>query len=284
MRKALVGYVAVAASVLAVVFAANSAALAQAPATGAKGPDILGIRTGMTPQEVYNKLKEIDPTHRVTVGQVQIPPILGNQAVVYGMSPEALSTGSEMIAVAISMPPNPQQVWSVYRQINGTIHTTMDQVLDSLRQKYGPESKLAPPMTNPNLTWVYDEQGQLASPSVAAVKIHDCGNAFAPVSIGQLPNPIFPPQPGVLSAPIVDPFTLTQSQDPAKNLPCQGWVIVTAYVAGNMQSGFSLTVTITNGNIEKRAAVALSTVLNNVANKKRQQDLDKARQQSVPTL
>lgn len=281
MTKTLLGSVAVA---LAVVFGANSGVLAQAPATGAKGPDILGMRTGMTPQEVYNKLKEIDPTHRVTVGQVQIPPILGNQSVVYGMSPEALTTGSEVIAVAISMPPNQQQVWSVYRQINGTIHTTMDQIVDTLHQKYGPESKVTPPMTNPHLYWVYDEPGQLASPSLAASKLHDCGNAFAPVSIGPLSNPIFPPQPGVLSTPIVDPFTVTPSQDPTKNLPCQGWVIVDAFIAGNTQSGFSLTVTITNVNIEKRAAVALSTVLNNVAQKKRQQELDKARQQSVPTL
>jgi hypothetical protein len=281
MRKTLVGFIHVATLALAVVFAANSGALAQA--TGTRGPDILGVRTGMTPQEAYAKLKEIDPTHRVTVGQALIPPILGNQPVAYGMSPEALTTGSDVMAVAISMPPNPQQVWSVYRQINGTIHTTLDQVLDSLRKKYGPESKLVAPAT-PALTWIYDEQGQLASPSVAAVKIHDCQNAFAPVSIGSLPNATFPPQPGVLSVPIVDPFTVTQYQDPSKNLPCQGWVVVTAYVVGDMQRGFNLTVTITNVNIEKRAALALTAVLNNIAGKKRQQELDKARQQSVPTL
>jgi hypothetical protein len=284
MRRALFRAVTIAVYALGGVLGANSAALAQA--AGANGPDILGLRTGMTPQEVYAKLKEIDPTHRVTVGQVLIPPILGKQPVVYGMSPESLSNGSELIAVAISMPPNPQQVWSVYRAISGTIHTTLEQIVASLRQKYGHESALISPMLNPKLTWVYDEQGQLASPSVAAAKLHDCGNAFNPVSIGQLPPPAGPPQPGVLpeGVAIVNPFTITQYQDPTKNLPCQGWVLVEAYIVGDMQNGFSLNTTITNANIEKRAALALSKVLNAIAAKQQQQDLDKARQQSVPKL
>ena len=283
MREIFIRYTVVAVFALAPVLGANSKALAQA--TGAKGPEILGIRTGMTPQEVYEKLKEIDPTHRVTVGQVLIPPVLGNQPVVYGMSPESLVTGSEIIAVQFSMPPNPQQVWSVYRAINGTIHTTPEQIIASLRQKYGQESKSA--MPGPVMDWVYDEQWQLASPSVGAAKLHDCGNFLVPTSIGPLSNPIFPPQPGVLSIPIVDPFTITQFQDPTKNLPCQGWVIVQAEIGGGMQNGVyneSLTTTIKNANIQKRAAVTLSNALNNVAAKKQQQDLDKAHQQSVPKL
>ena len=118
--------------------------MAQAPAAaqGAKGPDILGLRTGMTPQEVYTLLQSIDSTHRVTVGQILIPPILGNQPVVYGMSPETLGAGntSEAIAVSFSLPPNPQQVFMIHRRLVNTIHTTVDQIVASLRQKYGQES------------------------------------------------------------------------------------------------------------------------------------------------
>ena len=287
MRKTLVGHIAVGAFVLAVVLGANSIALAQA--TGAKGPDILGLRTGMTPQEVYEKLKEIDPTHRVTVGQVLIPPILGNQPVAYGMSPEALITGSEIIAVAISMPPNPQQVYIVHRQLNQTIHTTVDQIVASLRQKYGQES--APPVGPPNspiMTWLYNEQGQLASPSVAATTLHDCGNTgltFA--GVGNMPNVSEPPQPGVSSQPIVNPFTVSPIQDPTKNLPCQGWVLVRAIVIGKIQNGTyddSLDITISAYGIEKRAAYALGNALTAIANKQQQQDLNKARQGSVPAL
>jgi hypothetical protein len=60
--------------------------------------------------------------------------------------------------------------------------------------------------------------------------------------------------------------------------------LVEARIGGDMQNGFFLAITITNANIEKRAALALSTVLNNIAAKKQQQDLEKARQQSVPKL
>jgi hypothetical protein len=125
--------VAVATLGLSVLLGPNSATLAQspAPATGGKGPDILGLRVGMTPQEAYAQLQSIDQTHRVTVGQILIPPILGNQPVVYGMSPETLgpSNSSESLAVSISLPPNPQQVFLIHRQLGQTIHTTVDQIV-----------------------------------------------------------------------------------------------------------------------------------------------------------
>ncbi len=88
MRKTFVRQI-VAGLFAVVLFGAALVAMAQAPApaTGDKGPDILGLRVGMTPQEVYTLLQSIDETHRVTVGQVLIPPILGNQPAVYGMAP-----------------------------------------------------------------------------------------------------------------------------------------------------------------------------------------------------
>jgi hypothetical protein len=61
-------------------------------------------------------------------------------------------------------------------------------------------------------------------------------------------------------------------------------VLVDAIIAGDLQNGYSLTTTITNALIQKRAALALSNVLNNIAAKKQRQVIDKARQQSVPTL
>jgi len=269
------------AGTLGLGFAAR--AQAPSPSSGGKEPDILGIRTGMTPQEVYERLKEIDPTHRVTVGQVLVPSVLGNQPAVYGMSPEALSNGSEIISVAITVPPNPQQVWSIFRQ-TPRIHTTLDQILASLRQKYGQESAGQGGGVSWGLTWVYDEQGQLASPSIAAVKLHDCGNAFSPITVGSLPNSTTPPQAGVSPPPIVDPITVSQYQDPTKNLPCQGWVLVQASIGGDLQNGFGLSLTITNANIEKRAALALSNALKSVAAKQQQKQLDNARKQSVPVL
>jgi hypothetical protein len=278
----------IAAGAVVVGLAALSAALLApaaraADALGGVGPDILGLQTGMTPDQVYNKLKEIDPTHRVTVGQVLIPP-LGKQAVVYGMSPEALSGGADVVTVQMSMPPNPQQVWTVYRQMSGKIHTTIGQLLDSLHQKYGQESHRQGAENNPDLIWVYDQQGRLADAGTAAKVLHDCGNAFNPVSIGQLPPPFSPPQAGVFPPPIVNPFTLSQYQDPTKNVACQGWVLVHGVIAGDLQNGYNLTLSITNALIQKRAALALSNVLNGVANNQAQQQLQRAREQSVPKL
>lgn len=295
MIRIFVGYVAVAALGLSVLLGPNSATLAQspAPATGGKGPDILGLRVGMTPQEAYTQLQSIDQTHRVTVGQILIPPILGNQPVVYGMSPETLgpSNSSESLAVSISLPPNPQQVFLIHRQLGQTIHTTVDQIVVSLRQKYGQESVPAVgPPNSPVMTWLYNEQGQLASPSVAATTLHDCGNTgLTFIGFGNMPPFGQPVGAGALSQhpAITDAFQVSPIQDPTKNLPCQGWVLVRAIVNSNVQNGTyndSLDVTISAYGIEKRAAYALGNTLTAIANKQQQQDLNKARQGSVPAL
>lgn len=294
MRKTFVREIA--AGLFAVVlFGAALVAMAQAPApaTGDKGPDILGLRVGMTPQQVYPLLQNIDETHRVTVGQVLIPPIVGNQPVVYGMAPETLgaSNSMESLAVSFSLPPNPQQVFLIHRQLNQTIHTTVDQIVASLRQKYGQESvpPVGPP-NNPNFVWLYNEQGQLASPSVAATTMHDCGNTgLTFVSTGNMPPTGMPPPAGVLpqANAIVSPFTLPTIPDPSKNPQCQGWVLVRAIITGKIENGAyndSLDVTISAYGIQKRAAYALGNALNAVANGQQQRDLDKARQQSVPKL
>ena len=292
MRRIFVGFITVAALGLCMLLAPKSAALAQGSAgTAGKGPDILGLRVGMTPQEVYTLLQGIDPTHRVTVGQILIPAVLGNQPAVYGMSPENLSQGPEMISVAITLPPNPQQVYLVHRALNQTIHTTVDQIVSSLRQKYGQESvpPVGPP-TSPSFVWVYNEQGQLASPSVAATTLHDCGNTgLTFVSTGNMPPAAQPPQAGVLPQinAIVGPWQMPTIPDPSKNPQCQGWVLVRADVVGKIQNGSyddSLDVSISAYGIQKRAAYALGNALNGAANKQQQQDLDKAKQQSVPKL
>ena len=290
MRPSIVGKIAVGVFALTLLGAALSTT-GQTPsaATGAKGPDILGIRVGMSPQEVYTLLQGIDPTHRVTVGQLLIPAVTGNQPVVYGMAPEKLSDGPEMIAVAISLPPNPQQVFLVHRQLNQSIHTTVDQIVASLRQKYGQES--VPPVggaNNPSFSWVYNEQGQLAPPSVGAKVIHDCGNTgLTFISTGNMPPFAFPPQPGVLSQTIVGPLQLSSIADPSKNPQCQGWVLVHADVVGKIQNGNyddTLDVTISAFGVQKRAAYALGSALDGAANKQQQQQLNKAQQQSVPKL
>src|ERR1700733_8612136 len=125
--------------------------ISQEHASGDAGPDILGVRTGMSPEQVYEMLKGIDVTHCVTVAQVSIPALLGDKTAVFAMAPESRNSGSaETMSVWISLPPNPQQVWSVQRQFNGSIHTTIGQIIESHRQKYGPETVAS--ISNPNAT------------------------------------------------------------------------------------------------------------------------------------
>jgi hypothetical protein len=279
--------------VLIVVLGAGSGAIAQTPAAAAGGPDILGMRVGISPQEAFTLLQKIDPAHRVTVGQVPIPALLGDKAAVYAMAPENLNGGlAETINVSISVPPNPQQVIQIHRTLNQTIHTTVDQIVASLRQKYGPESFSNPGSfpNSPNMFWLYDRKGQLANPTVGAATMRLCGNNyFQFTSAGNFPIAGQTVQPGVLTSAygVNSPFQITPIQDPAKNPQCAGWVRVNAYVQGGQSNGvynYSLDVTITDFDTQKSAAVALSVFLNNAQNQKQQQDLNKAKQQSVPTL
>jgi hypothetical protein len=268
-----------------------------AHAEGTGGPDILGVHTGMSPEQVYEALKSIDVTHRVTVAQVPIPALLGNKTAVYAMAPESRNSGAqETMSVWISLPPNPQQVWSVQRQFNGSIHTTMEQIVDSLRQKYGPETvaSMSNPNANPNapdMFWIYDGKGHLADPATGKHIQKDCGNyGLQPVPINNMPGPpAGQVQAGAISAAygVNGPLQITDQNDPTKHLDCQGWIQIHAYAGGFMDHGVfndNLFVSITDFGIQKRAAYALNQVLTGAANKQQQQDLNKANQQAVPKL
>jgi|SRR5665213_1805612 len=276
---------------LMVVLRAGPAAHAQTAAPSG-GPDIVGIRVGIQPQEAYALLQKLDPAHRVTVAQIGIPVLLGDKEAVYAMAPENLNAGlAETINLSITLPPNPQQVFQVHRVLNQTIHTTIDQILASLRQKYGTESYSSPTgsVNALNLVWLYDRKGQLASPAVGATTMRICSNYFQFAGPGNYPLAAQTLSPGVLNLPngITAPYPITQIQDPAKNPQCVGWVRVNGNVIGGLVNGaytYSLDVTISDFDLQKTSAIALSVVLNNAQNQRQQQDLNKAKQQSVPNL
>ena len=284
-------------SIATFVLAALASSTLPAHAEGTGGPDILGVRTGMSPEQVYETLKGIDVTHRVTVAQVSIPALLGDKTAVFAMAPEGRNSGSaETMSVWISLPPNPQQVWSVQRQFNGSIHTTIGQIIESLRQKYGPETvaSMSNPNANPNapdMFWIYDGKGHLADSATGKHIQKDCANyGLQPISIGNLPGP---PASQVAAGAVSAAFSvqgpiLMGVYDPTQHLDCQGWIQIHAYASGGfLDHGVfndSLFVSITDFGIQKRAAYALNQVLTGAANKQLQQDLNKANQQAVPKL
>jgi hypothetical protein len=272
--------------------AALAFCVAPVQGAGSGGPDILGIRTGMSPEEVYEALKNIDPTHRVTVGQLPIPALLGNKPAVYAMAPESRNSGGEeTFTVTFSLPPNPQQVWSLQRQFNGSIHTTLEQIVDSLHQKYGPETTSTMTPNHPDMYWIFDGKGHLTDPAAGKKVLRECANnGLTWISMGLVPGPGAQVQPGVLSQAygVNGPIQITEIQDPTKHLECQGWIEVHAYaVGGFLDHGVfndTLSVIITDVGIQKRAAYALNQVMTGVANKQLQQDLHKATQTAVPKL
>jgi hypothetical protein len=278
--------------VVALSLSALTLGLSAAHAAGDAGPDILGVRTGMSPEQVYEALKSIDVTHRVTVAQTAIPALLGQKTAVFAMAPESRNSGGEEnLSVWISLPPNAQQVWSVQRQFNASIHTTVEAIVDSLRQKYGPEtfSRMSP--NNPDMFWIYDAKGHLTDPTTGKHIQKDCANfGLQPISVNGLPSPpgsLVPPaaQSGLFS--IQGPIQMGV-YDPTQHLDCQGWIQIHAYASGGfLDHGVfndSLFVSITDFGIQKGAIYALNQVLTGAANKQLQNDLNKANKQAVPSL
>jgi hypothetical protein len=279
-------------SLAAITLAALVFVTLAAHADGTGGPDILGVRTGMSPEQVYEALKNIDVTHRVTVAQAAIPAMLGEKTVVYAMAPESRNSGGEEnMSVWISLPPNAQQVWSVQRQFNGSIHTTIEAIVESLRQKYGPEtfSRMSP--NNPDMFWIFDAKGRLTDSATGQHIQKDCANfGLQPISINGLPGPPASLVPAAAqSAPLKVQGPIQMGvYDPTQHLDCQGWIQIHAYASGGfLDHGVfndSLFVSITDFGIQKRATYALNQVLTGAANKELQQDLNKANKQAVPKL
>jgi hypothetical protein len=293
MRTPTVRSVASIVFVLALVLGANSNAVAQTPAAaaGGKGPDVLGVRTGMSPQEVYEVLKNIDPAKRVTVGQVPIPPLLGDKAAVYGMAPENLNSSiTENVQAYITLPPNPQQVWRVHRQLSNSIHTTGEQLVASLREKYGQEYYLGPGAVPGVIIWLYDQQGRSANGTRPAMTLKNCVFSYMQASgIWNFPGGVQFVLPGVLPGMVVNsPVQISTLLDPTKNPPCPGLVMVRAEINGGVLStgvyNYNLDVTLTDYTIQNNSAYALNVFLENLSAKKQQQDLDKAKAQSGPKL
>jgi len=294
MHIATVSRVASTIFVLALALGANSGAVAQtpAPAANGKGPDILGIRTGMSPEEAYAMLKNIDPAKRVTVGQVPIPPLLGDKAAVYGMAPENLNGGSinENVQAYITLPPNPQQVWRVHRQLSNSIHTTGVQLVASLREKYGQEYYLGPGAVPGAIIWLYDQQGRSANGTRPPMTLKNCVFSYMQASgIWSFPGGAQFILPGVLPGTVVNgPVQISALLDPTKNPPCLGLVMVRAEISGGVLStgvyNYNLDVTLTDYTIQNNSAYALNVFLESGVAKKQQQDLDKAKAQSGPKL
>jgi len=138
-------------------------------------PDILGIQLGMPAREAHAKLQGQFPKNNLQVMSTNLPTI--EKPVISSLQSapkQTLAMGDEadIVTVDVTLPPNKQAVWRVYREHffpgKGIPKKTL---LDSLREKYGKETRAmmgSKPTTDEgqitNLLWLIDEQGRPTTP------------------------------------------------------------------------------------------------------------------------
>ena len=136
-------------------------------------PDILGIQLGMPAREAHAKLQGQFPKNNLQVMSTNLPTIEKPVISSFQSAPKqtiAMGDEADIVTVGVTLPPNKQAVWRVYRQ-----HFFPDKgipkktLLASLREKYGKESRAIASNGKPTTTdesqivsllWLMDEQGR----------------------------------------------------------------------------------------------------------------------------
>jgi hypothetical protein len=239
-------------------------------------PDIVGIQAGMSPGDAYNAIRAFDTAHRVKIGQVAIPQLLGAKPAVYAMGPETENSTKDDLYVNLTLPPNPQQVWQIHRAIS-QIPNTLEQIVASLLQKYG--SNYAKLLYN-NYTWIFTEQGEPAN--LSRTDFNACEYRMAPAILLNLP-PAGPQSTATIAnlPPLFNAFP--PLADPNQFPQCQHLVWVKASITGGYPNSH-LDIDIQYPGLQHRTTYALTNFFNDLANKVQQQELKKNEQTAVPKL
>jgi len=135
------------------------------------GPDIVGIKVGMTPQEGIAAIKAHNPALKLYQVNMRLehPGSTSFQTVPHEIvacnncSGKALHAGAEVIVLELTPPPNPPLVAVVTRYTNFE-PTLAGNLVSGLEKKYGTEF----PGIDPR-TWLYDTSGKsVTTPSESA--------------------------------------------------------------------------------------------------------------------
>ena len=163
-------------------------------------PDILGIQFGMPVREAHAKLLAALPKNKLQMETTNLPTI--DKPIIASFSsnpPQAIMMGMEgdSVNVYVTLPPNKQAVWNVYREHffadKGIAKATL---LASLREKYGKETVAwivtGTPTTDDSkvtaLVWLLDEQGRPA-PVPSNIRIDNCLGLGSPtLAVSSLPS------------------------------------------------------------------------------------------------
>lgn len=138
-------------------------------------PDILGIQLGMPAREAHAKLQAQVPKNTIQIISTNLPsidkPVIAS---LQSLPKQAIMMGDEgdHVTVDVTLPPNKQAVWRVYREHffpdKGIPRKTL---LASLREKYGKESRAIASTGKTttdesqitSLLWLMDEAGRPAT-------------------------------------------------------------------------------------------------------------------------
>ena len=251
---------------------------------GAAPPDVLGITMGMSAADAYIAVKAVDAGHRVSTGQFRIPELLGDKLAVYSFAPDTKDPSNNFY-VNLTLPPSPQRVWQVYHQL-GQLHVTQQQALASLTNKFGAKYRSRLPFTPTSsvgtFRWIYDEQGNLSdmpfSQEATCQQTNGVMNPLgAPVAGGPVAGILGSAQPDLQLRQVPHPY------DPATYPQCQHLVWVEATIQG-IGLTWTITVVITDYDLEHRSSIALIGFFNDLATKQQNKELNQAEHTAVPKI
>ncbi|HVY63687.1 MAG TPA: hypothetical protein VHH11_02590 [Gammaproteobacteria bacterium] len=244
-----------------------------AAAVAAMLPDVVGFRPGVSIQDGFKQLKAYNPKAMVGFDNVTIPQI-GEKPLPYQLTLTD-STSGETLQLGVTLPPNPQVVWKVARQLEVTTpgqEMSRTTLVEALRKKYGREDHASLPNGGGDMVWLFDENGRRATEN----KPPDSPCTAAPV----LSN-----TNGLGMAPL---NTAAKTYPPSTGWErCKSLVFVKAFMqrrSGNDDSINVLVVTVGDNGLASRAQNTTAAYIAGTDQKQQSQELDKQRQRAAPKL
>jgi len=232
-------------------------------------PDVVGIRPGMSAQEAYNALKARNPNVKIGIGQMVVPG-LGDKPIAVSMAAQVTDARApEVITLWLTIPPGPQVVFAVGRQLEYDPSKALlrANVLEGLRQKYGPETDSNP--VGPY--WGFDEQGK--HPDIAQLRQMNCMSVgHGNLTIAAPAGSSFPGMTTIIYSPQAQNF-------------CDSFIKVNATLepfGANPGEVGRITVMIWDLALERRTQAAYQAFLANGAAAQQKAELEKAKQRKGP--
>ncbi len=248
-------------------------------------PDVLGIQLGMPAREAYAKLQAQIPKNPIQVTTANLPTIEKPVIASFQSAPKqtiAMGDEADIVTVGVTLPPNKQVVWRVYRQHffpdKGILRKTL---LTSLREKYGKESRAIASNGKPTTTdesqivsllWLMDEQGRpVALPPLVGTTdpLRSC-EGF---------------EEGNADSLVESPPVMTFSGSDYKWCQSNYTAVIVRFIDSELPELYSrLMVGIVSLPFARRAGEATMKWKQDIAEGKHKQEIEKAKQQEKPKL